>query len=67
MLFRSLHAKFAVTDSERLLVSSANLTEHAFELNIELGVLLTGGKAPEEATSHIDTLVRLGILHRQSI
>lgn len=63
----TLHAKFAVADSERLLVSSANLTEHAFELNIELGVLLTGGKAPEEATSHIDALIRLGILHRQSI
>lgn len=58
----SLHAKFAVADRRRLLVSSANLTEHAFDLNIELGVLLTGGAAPAEAAEHIDELIRLGVL-----
>jgi phosphatidylserine/phosphatidylglycerophosphate/cardiolipin synthase-like enzyme len=35
----SLHAKCAIADSRSLLISSANLTEHAFNLNIELGVL----------------------------
>jgi phosphatidylserine/phosphatidylglycerophosphate/cardiolipin synthase-like enzyme len=35
----SLHAKCAVGDEKRLLVSSANLTEHAFTKNIELGLL----------------------------
>jgi len=62
--FGTLHAKFAVADRRQLLVSSANLTEFAFNLNIELGVLLTGGVAPAEATAQIDQLVRLGILRR---
>ena len=63
----TLHAKFAVADRHRLLVSSANLTEHAFELNIELGVLLTGGPAPEQAAAHVDSLIRLGVLQGQSL
>ena len=63
----TLHAKFAVADRHRLLVSSANLTEYAFNLNIELGVMLTGGAAPEEAADHIDDLVRLGVLRRSAL
>jgi phosphatidylserine/phosphatidylglycerophosphate/cardiolipin synthase-like enzyme len=47
-----------------LLVSSANLTENALDQNIELGVLLTGGTAPEEAATNIDALIRLQILQR---
>lgn len=60
--FGSLHAKFAVADRLRLLVSSANLTEFAFNLNIELGVIVTGGHAPAEAARHLDELIRLGVL-----
>lgn len=60
----TLHAKFAVADRQRLLVSSANLTEFAFELNIELGVLLRGGSAPSEAAAHLDDLIRLRVLQR---
>jgi phosphatidylserine/phosphatidylglycerophosphate/cardiolipin synthase-like enzyme len=37
--FGTLHAKCAVADGELLFVGSANLTEFAFELNMELGVL----------------------------
>ena len=59
--FGSLHAKFAVADRFRLLVSSANLTEFAFNLNIELGILVTGGHAPVEAARHVDELIRLGV------
>ena len=62
----TLHAKFAVADRRRLLISSANLTADAFDLNIELGVLLTGGTAPEEAASQVDELIRLGVLQRHS-
>ena len=61
----TLHAKFAVADRRRLLISSANLTADAFDINIELGVLLTGGAAPEEAAAHVDGLVRVGVLQRQ--
>lgn len=62
--YGTLHAKFAVADRCRLLISSANLTESALDLNIELGVLLTGGTAPKEAVSNIDALIRLKILQR---
>lgn len=60
--FGSLHAKFAVADRVRLLVSSANLTEFAFNLNMELGVLISGGHGPKEAAKHIDELIRMGVL-----
>lgn len=63
----TLHAKFAVADRRRLLVSSANLTEFAFNLNIELGVLLTGGAAPAEAAGHVDRMVQLGVFCRQAV
>lgn len=64
--FGSLHAKFAVADRARLLVSSANLTEYAFSLNIELGVLISGGTAPGEAAGHVDKLIGRGVLCRAS-
>ena len=60
----SLHAKFAVSDRSRLLVSSANFTDYAFNLNVELGVLITGGPAPVQAAAHIDQMIRLGKLRR---
>lgn len=63
--YGTLHAKFAVADRQCLFVSSANLTEFAFELNIELGVMLRGGTAPAEAAGHIDELIRRGVLRRQ--
>ena len=60
--FGSLHAKFAIADRARLFVSSANLTEFAFNLNIELGVLVTGGHGPVEAARHVDELIRCGVI-----
>src|SRR5207248_547231 len=40
----TLHVKCAVADGRWLFLSSANLTEYAFSINMELGVLVTGGK-----------------------
>ena len=40
----SLHAKFILQDLSKLFVSSANLTESAMDLNIELGVLIEDTK-----------------------
>ena len=60
----TLHAKFAVADRRQLLVSSANLTEFAFTLNIELGVLLTGGTGPAEVAGQVDQMIRLGVFQR---
>ena len=60
----TLHAKCVVVDAERLFVSSANMTEFALTLNIELGVLLKGGDAPGQVASHLSELIRIGVLRR---
>ena len=53
----SLHAKCAVADEKRLLVSSANLTEYAFTKNIELGLLVEGGDTPRRVQQYFDALI----------
>jgi cardiolipin synthase len=58
----SLHAKFAVADGKCLLTTSANLTGHALERNMELGVLITGGEAPREVVRLVDDLIAQGDL-----
>jgi phosphatidylserine/phosphatidylglycerophosphate/cardiolipin synthase-like enzyme len=58
----SLHAKCAVGDEERLLVSSANLTEYAFTKNIELGLLIEGGAVPCRVQAHLEALITSGVL-----
>jgi phosphatidylserine/phosphatidylglycerophosphate/cardiolipin synthase-like enzyme len=58
----SLHAKCAIADGRRLLISSANLTEHALSVNIELGVLITGGAFPVRAESYWTWLIQSGVL-----
>lgn len=57
-----LHVKCAVADSRWLFLSSANLTEYAFTINMELGVLVTGGKLPGQVQEHFDRLIGGGIL-----
>ncbi len=56
----SLHAKCAVADGRKLLVSSANLTEFALELNVELGVLVGGGAVPARIERHFEELIASG-------
>lgn len=53
----SLHAKCAVADGERLLISSANFTEYAFTKNIELGLLVEGGDVPRRVQMHLESLI----------
>jgi phosphatidylserine/phosphatidylglycerophosphate/cardiolipin synthase-like enzyme len=57
-----LHVKCAVADGRWLFLSSANLTEYAFTINMELGVLVTGGKLPGQVQEHFDGLIRNGTL-----
>ena len=45
------------SDARWLFLSSANLTEYAFTINMELGVLVTGGKMPAQVQEHFDRLV----------
>ena len=57
-----LHVKCAVADGHRLYLSSANLTEYAFAINMELGLLVTGGKLPGQIERHFERLVESGVL-----
>jgi len=55
-----LHVKCAVSDGSRLFLSSANLTEYAFTINMELGLLVTGGDLPGTIEQHFDRLIKVG-------
>jgi len=57
-----MHAKIAVADRHALLVSSVNLTESGVENNIEAGVIIRGGHAPQRFAEHNDELRAAGIL-----
>lgn len=56
-----LHAKCAVVD-DAVLISSANLTDDAFNRNIELGVLLQGPALAAQLTRHFEALIAAGVL-----
>ena len=59
-----LHVKCVVGDGRWLFLSSANLTKYAFSLNMELGVLITGGRAPAQVETHFGKMINSGILVR---
>jgi phosphatidylserine/phosphatidylglycerophosphate/cardiolipin synthase-like enzyme len=59
-----MHAKIAVADRRWLLVSSANLTHSGVGKNIEAGLLIRGGTAPQRAAEHIAALRSAGVLQR---
>jgi phosphatidylserine/phosphatidylglycerophosphate/cardiolipin synthase-like enzyme len=59
-----MHAKIAVGDRRMLLVSSANLTQSGVNRNIEAGLLVRGGTAPQRAAEHIAELQSRGVLTR---
>lgn len=59
-----LHAKCAVADDQLLFVSSANLTEHALNLNIELGTLITGGTEPAVVAAQFERMIADGTLKK---
>jgi hypothetical protein len=59
-----LHVKCAVADGRWLFLSSANLTEYAFTINMELGLLVTGGNLPRQVQEHFDRLIEAGVLAR---
>lgn len=59
-----LHVKCAVADGHRMFLSSANFTDYAFTINMELGLLVTGGKLPGQVERHFERLVTGGTLLR---
>ena len=52
-----VHAKVAVADENVCFISSANLTGHAMERNMEAGVLVEGGAIPLKLHRHLEALV----------
>jgi phosphatidylserine/phosphatidylglycerophosphate/cardiolipin synthase-like enzyme len=59
-----LHVKCAVADSEWLFLSSANLTQQAFTINMELGMLIRGGTMPNRVEQQFHQLIQNGQLKR---
>jgi phosphatidylserine/phosphatidylglycerophosphate/cardiolipin synthase-like enzyme len=58
-----VHAKVAVCDENLCFVSSANLTGHAMEKNMEAGVLIRGGQLPRRLHEHLEALVTTKVLN----
>jgi phosphatidylserine/phosphatidylglycerophosphate/cardiolipin synthase-like enzyme len=57
-----LHAKAVVADDEAVFVTSANLTEAAFDRNIELGVLLRDRALALTIGGYFQTLIDRDLL-----
>jgi phosphatidylserine/phosphatidylglycerophosphate/cardiolipin synthase-like enzyme len=57
-----LHVKCAVADGQWLFLSSANLTQQAFTINMELGMLVRGGTMPGRVEQLFDRLIQTGQL-----
>jgi len=52
-----VHAKVAVADETICFITSANLTGHAMEKNMEAGILVSGGQIPILLERHLNSLV----------
>jgi len=59
-----VHAKVAVVDGMRAFVTSANLTGHALEKNMEAGVLINGGPVPKTLDDHLQALIDVRVIER---
>jgi len=57
-----VHAKVAVADQQVCFISSANLTEHAMDKNMEAGVLIRGGQIPDQLHRHLKAMVTIGVV-----
>jgi len=56
-----LHAKVALVD-DAVLISSANLTDDAFNRNLEVGIKLTGGALPTTLHQYFEGLCKAEVL-----
>jgi phosphatidylserine/phosphatidylglycerophosphate/cardiolipin synthase-like enzyme len=59
--YGAMHVKCLIADRKKALVSSANLTDYALEMNMELG-LLVHGSLPGRLAEHFDQLIVRGEL-----
>lgn len=60
----SLHAKVAVADRRRVLVSIANLTDKGANENLEVGLVIRGGELAQRISQHMASLSTAGVLVR---
>jgi cardiolipin synthase A/B len=58
----AMHAKIIIVDDRIALVTSANLTSRAMEVNLECGILVRGGPQPGAISDHIKGLRARGYL-----
>ncbi len=59
-----VHAKVVVVDGARAFITSANLTGHALEKNMEAGVLINGGPVPKTLSDHLQALIDVRVIDR---
>jgi phosphatidylserine/phosphatidylglycerophosphate/cardiolipin synthase-like enzyme len=57
-----VHAKIAVVDGARAFITSANLTGHALEKNMEAGILINGGPLPKSLADHLQALIDVRVI-----
>lgn len=57
-----VHAKVAVADGRMCFITSANLTGHAMEKNMEAGVLISGDSLPGQLHWHLEALAMTGVI-----
>ena len=60
----ALHAKLLVSDAEKVLVSSANLSYHGIEGNIEMGFLMESVEKAKQIESIMKELIRMKVFVR---
>jgi phosphatidylserine/phosphatidylglycerophosphate/cardiolipin synthase-like enzyme len=57
-----LHAKALIVDRRDVLLTSANLTNNAYDNNLEIGLLCRGGQVGAQVQDHFDKLIAAGVL-----
>lgn len=57
-----VHAKVAVADGNSAFLTSANLTGHALEKNMEAGVIIRGGNVPSSLREHLHALIQTRVI-----
>jgi phosphatidylserine/phosphatidylglycerophosphate/cardiolipin synthase-like enzyme len=58
----SLHMKVAIADRQHLFITSANLTNYALSLNMEMGLLVHSQALSSQVAEHLDQLIQQEIL-----
>ena len=61
---RAQAAGVSVVDGARAFITSANLTGHALEKNMEAGVLINGGPVPKTLSDHLQALIDVRVIDR---